>query len=73
MEITIGRFRNTSITGRYKGKPMHKFRLILFVIGMFICMSDADPLSLFMHSKLIGLAFCTPLAIEIIIKRGEIK
>ena len=54
---------------------MHKFRLILFVIGMFICMSDADPLSLFMHSKLIGLAFCAPLAIEIIfkIKRGEIK
>ena len=53
---------------------MHKFRLILFVIGMFICMSDADPLSLFVISKLVGLAFIAPLVIEIIfkIKRREI-
>jgi len=54
---------------------MHKSTVLLFLIGLFICMADAAPLSLFIFSKLVGLLFMAPLAAEIIIKirRGELK
>ena len=54
---------------------LHKLNVLLFLIGMFICMADTDPLLLFIFSKLVGLLFIVPLAAEIIIKirKGELK
>jgi len=54
---------------------MHKSTVLLFLIGIFICMADADPLSLFIFSKLVGLLCMAPLVAEIIIKirRGELE
>jgi hypothetical protein len=55
--------------------PLHKSTILLFFIGIFICMADADPLSLFIFSKLVGLLCMAPLVAEIIIKirRGELE
>jgi len=55
--------------------PLHKSTILLFFIGLFISMADADPLSLFIFSKLVGLLCMAPLVAEIIIKirRGELE
>ena len=54
---------------------MHKFTVLLFLIGMFICMADADDMAIFFLSKVLGIIFCAPLVIELILlkKKGKLE